>query len=71
MECYKNTVHVHNLVVLSNHYHLLVSMRQGKDLADFRRCLMGKPPRVESSVRKGPFWERRYSSQILLDDEAV
>ena len=73
MECYKEVVCVHNVVVMSNHYHLMASVRDGKDLADFMRMLNGEVARELNRVwtRKGPFWDGRYNPLLLLDDEAV
>ena len=73
MAQYRAVIKVHNLVVMSNHYHLMADVKSGKDLADFMRMFNGEVARELNRVwkRKGPFWERRYSAQILLDDEAV
>lgn len=52
MEHYKQGVEVHNLVVMSNHYHLMVSVEGGKDLADFMRMFNGEIARELNRVWK-------------------
>ena len=41
MEQYQAQIQVHNLVVMSNHYHLLISSRSAEDLSVFMQFFNG------------------------------
>jgi REP element-mobilizing transposase RayT len=59
------------LVVLSNHFHLIVQTK-GKNLSKFMGYVKA---RITEGInlltgKSGPLWSRRYDAQPILDDEA-
>ena len=57
----------------SNHFHLIVSAEHGGLLSDFVGYLEANIAReVGRHIGwRGPFWERRFSAEPILDDEAL
>ena len=72
-EQYKDQIQIHNLVIMSNHYHLIASARSAEDLSAFMQFFNGNIAREVNRVlkKKRYFWESRYSSHILLDEKAL
>ena len=73
-EAHRDTILVHNLVVMSNHYHLLVSAKTPEDLGDFMQLLNGNVAREINRVwdEEGSMWGgRRYRSHSVLDEGAI
>lgn len=65
-------VHVYGFVFASNHVHLLVHARDGT-LSRFMQYLLGNLARKVAPLVGwyGPFWERRFSAEEVIGDEAV
>ncbi|HYO55924.1 hypothetical protein [Archangium sp.] len=65
-------VRLHAFTFASNHFHLLVWAR-GAALADFMQYLRANLSRKVGGLVdwSGGFWERRYSAEPVLDDEAL
>ena len=72
-EQYKDQVQIHNLVIMSNHYHLIASARSAEDLSAFMQFFNGNIAREVNRVlkKKRYFWESRYSSHVLLDEKSL
>jgi REP element-mobilizing transposase RayT len=66
------TVRLHAFTFASNHFHLLVWAR-GAALAGFMQYLRANLSRKVGRLVdwSGGFWERRYSAEPVLDDEAL
>jgi hypothetical protein len=62
---------VHAVVVLSNHLHLLLTPESPQQLARFMTFVGGNLAREVARLHdwKGPFWERRYQSIFVSDEE--
>ncbi len=65
-------VQLHGFVVLSNHVHLLVTA-QGATLSVFMQYFLGNVARKVGRIREwsGALWQRRFSAEAVLDDEAA
>lgn len=65
-------VELHGYVVLSNHLHLLCHARNGQ-LSRFMQYVLGNIARKAGRLVSwtGAFWERRFSAEEVLDDEAA
>ena len=63
---------LHAFTFASNHFHLLVWTR-GATLAGFMQFLRANLSRKVGRLVdwSGGFWERRYSAEPVLDDEAL
>ena len=73
-ETYKDRIKVHNVVVMSNHYHLLASAKDEEDLSAFMQLLNGNVARELNRVwdEEGSLWGgRRYKSHSVLDEGAI
>lgn len=70
---FKNRILVHNLVVMSNHYHVLLSAYSVDDLSAFMQFLNGNLTRELNRVwdEEGTMWSKRYSSHLILDEYAL
>lgn len=68
----KYQVELYGFVVASNHLHLLVRARDGA-LSAFMQFLLGNIARKVGRLVdwKGALWERRFSAEAVLDDDAV
>ena len=73
MELYKTVIQIHNLVLMSNHYHLLITSKSAEDLSNFMQFFNGNIAREVNRVlnKRRYFWESRYSSHVLLDEKAL
>ena len=70
---FKDRILVHNLVVMSNHYHMILSTESAYALSEFM-CLMNSGlARLANRYhqRHGYVFERRFASEELLDEEAL
>lgn len=67
-----NSVRLHAFTFASNHFHLLVWAR-GAALAGFMQYLRANLSKKVGRLVdwSGGFWERRYSAEPVLDDEAL
>lgn len=65
-------VHLHAVCVMSNHIHLIVRDRRG-ELASWASFFLGNLARAVNRIRRrsGTFFERRYSAEPILDDDAM
>lgn len=65
-------VQLHGFVVASNHVHLLVTA-QGADLSVFMQYFLGNVARKVGRLThwSGALWQRRFSAEAVLDDEAA
>ena len=64
---------VHAFVCLSNHFHLLVTPRDARELAGFMRYLLSKLS-IEAGRRhrwRGPLFERRYQAILVSHEEGA
>lgn len=66
-------VRIHALVVLSNHYHLLVTVENAKQLAGFVGYFQANLAKEAGRLHRwrGPFWHRRYQHVLVSDEEAA
>ena len=66
-------VPVHAAVVMSNHFHLLISVDDAKQMADFMRDVKSGIARETNRLIgwKGPFWDGRYHPIIVSEEEAA
>jgi REP element-mobilizing transposase RayT len=57
----------------SNHFHLMASVEHGAVLSDFIGYLESNIARIVGPHLdwRGPFWERRFSAEPILDDDAL
>ena len=64
-------VKLHACVVLSNHYHLLLTVDSAQQLAKFVGYFQGNLAKEAGRLHRwrGPFWHRRYQ-HIVVSDEA-
>lgn len=64
---------IHALVVMSNHYHMLVSPPDGKRLADFMGFVNSNLSKEVGRLCgwRGPFWDRRYDSVPVSQEDAA
>ena len=73
LEKYKDTIELHHYVVLSNHFHLLVSAKSSHELALFMCYFKGNLARELARVHDwhGTLWQKRYSSEEILDEAGL
>ena len=73
LERHQGRIKLHHYAFLSNHFHLLLSSRETKDLASFMSLLKSKLTRELNRVhrRSGTLWGSRYASEEVLDEESV
>jgi REP element-mobilizing transposase RayT len=66
-------VRLHALVVLSNHYHLLLTVESATQLAGFVGYFQGNLAKEAGRLHRwrGPFWHRRYQHVLVSDEEAA
>lgn len=64
-------IQLHGFVVASNHVHLLVSA-EGASLSSFMQYFLGNVARKVGRLTNwsGSLWQRRFSAEAVLDDEA-
>lgn len=64
-------VEIHACIVLSNHYHLLLSVESAFQLARFMAYFQGNLAREAGRLHnwRGPFWHRRYQHVVVSDEE--
>ena len=69
---FEKVIKVHHCCILSNHFHILLSAHQTGDMSDFMKHFKGNLARELNRVhkRRGPFWERRYFSEEILDEHS-
>ncbi len=69
----QNPVDLHAFVFLSNHYHMLVSVPDGKALSKFMQFVNGNIARELNIIndRDGSAWERRFRAIPVAADEAT
>ena len=73
LERHKDTIKLHHHAFLSNHFHLLISAEQTKDLASFMCHFKGNLARELARVHDwhSTLWQGRYSSEEILDEEGL
>lgn len=66
-------VEIHGCVVLSNHYHLLVTVKSALQLARFVGYFQGNLAKEAGRLHKwrGPFWHRRYQHVLVSEEETA
>src|SRR5687767_13509069 len=66
-------VRIHAIVVLSNHWHGLLSVDDGAQLAAFMAFVNGNIAREIGRLHNWPhrFWSRRYRAIVVADDAAA
>jgi len=66
-------VSLHACVVLSNHYHLLLTVESALQMAQFMAYFQGNLAREAGRLHKwrGPFWHRRYQHVLVSDEETA
>ena len=69
---YKSVIEVHSFGFMSNHFHLMISAAETKFMSQFMAHFKGNVARELGRVHgwSGPFWQGRYSSEELLDQES-
>lgn len=72
LHMYSGQVELHAYVFLSNHFHLLISSETATSLSEFMKYLKSNLTRELNDVhnRSGSMWQRRYSSEEILDAES-
>ena len=67
----EHPVQIHAFVFLSNHYHLLLSVRDAQQLADFMCYVNSNLAREAGELYdwKEKFWGRRYQSIVVSNEE--
>ena len=70
---HRETIELHHYVVLSNHFHLLLSSKSTPDLAEFMCFFKGNLARELARVHDwhGTLWQKRYSSEEILDEAGL
>jgi hypothetical protein len=65
-------VRLHAFFFASNHYHLIISIKNVRHLAKFMGYVNGNIGRIVGGLHGWPegFWSRRYTAIEILDDEA-
>ena len=66
-------VELHACSVLSNHYHLLISVKSAVQMARFMAYFQGNLAKEAGRLHKwrGPFWHRRYQHVLVSNEEAA
>ena len=64
---------IHALVVMSNHFHMLVSPSDGEQLADFMGFINTNLSKEVGRLHgwRGPLWQRRYDTVPVSHEEAA
>jgi REP element-mobilizing transposase RayT len=67
----RESMKIHGVAVMSNHYHLLLSPRDGEHLARFMQYLQTNLSKEIKIVQKwdGPVWGGRYQSIAVADED--
>ncbi len=67
----KVPVRVHSVVVMSSHFHLLLTVDDAKQMADFMEYVDTNLALEVNRLhgRRGPVWERRYQAILVSDEE--
>lgn len=70
---FEGRVELHHIVVMSNHYHALISAEDQPTLSAFMCLLNGSLARELGALydAHGHFWHRRYAKHLILDEEAL
>ena len=73
LEQHQDTIELHHYVVLSNHFHLLLSAKSTPELAEFMCFFKGNLARELARVHDwhGTLWQKRYSSEEILDETGL
>ena len=73
LEQHQDTIELHHYVVLSNHFHLLLSAQSTPELAEFMCFFKGNLARELARVHDwhGTLWQKRYSSEEILDETGL
>ena len=73
LEKHQDTIQFHHYVVLSNHFHFLLSAKSSRDLAEFMCFFKGNLARELAQIHDwhGTLWQKRYSSEEILDETAL
>lgn len=68
----RHAIEIYAFIFASNHVHLLVRDRDGS-LSQFMQYLLGNLARKVGRLHgwSGPFWQRRFSCEPVLDDESM
>jgi REP element-mobilizing transposase RayT len=66
-------VKLHACTVLSNHYHMLISVTSAAQMAQFMAYFQGNLAKEAGRLHKwrGPFWHRRYQHILVSDEDAA
>lgn len=66
-------VKLHAFVVLSNHYHLLLTVDSAQQMAQFMAYFQGNLAKEAGRLHgwRGPFWHRRYQHIPVSDEDAA
>jgi REP element-mobilizing transposase RayT len=66
-------VKLHACVVLSNHYHLLLTVDSALQMAQFMAYFQGNLAKEAGRLYRwrGPFWHRRYQHILVSDEDAA
>lgn len=66
-------VELHACTVLSNHYHLLLTVKSALQMARFMAYFQGNLAREAGRLHRwrGPFWHRRYQHVLVSGEEAA
>lgn len=66
-------VEIHAFVVLSNHFHLLLTVESAYQLARFMAYFQGNLAKEAGRLHRwrGPFWHRRYQHVLVSDEEVA
>ncbi len=69
----KVPVRVHAAIVMSSHFHLLLSVDDARQMADFMAYVDTNLALEVNRLhgRRGPVWERRYQAILVSDEEAA
>jgi hypothetical protein len=64
-------VEIHAFIVMSNHFHLLLSVESALQLARFMAYFQGNLAKEAGRLHKwhGPFWHRRYQHIVVSEEE--
>jgi hypothetical protein len=66
-------VEIHACIVLSNHFHMLLTVRSALQLAQFMAYFQGNVAKETGRLHRwrGPFWHRRYQHVLVSDEEVA
>jgi len=70
---YEEVIQLHHYVFLSNHFHLILSAKTSRDLAEFMCFFKGNLARELARIHDwhGTLWQKRYSSEEILDEAGL